>query len=137
MNIEDILNKAKNENTLTSKIALKVELNKIDRRANDLVDQFFDFISNELNYIDGLSYGPINKPRFSETEKEALIKKLKEVAKEVPNKLENSIKDVFDIASTDDEKKEDRSEEPKEVEIEIEKPVAIANPPLTMSHFGY
>lgn len=148
MNITDLLGNIKpvSENTMANKIAVKAEIKKIERRAEDIVEQILNFISNETDFINnGLTYGhnsssiygcDSTSKHISEEEKKQLLKKLEEVIKQIPNKLKETIDDIFSSSNSDSEEKK-AEEQPKDNKEEVKVTVNPVNTDTVSAMFGY
>lgn len=140
MNILDMFNSTgikAEDNVISSKLAVKSEIRKIERRSDDIVGEIIDFIKCEVSFInDGCTYSCNNKPSISDADKKMLLKKLKESCYCLSDKIKSEIDDVFgDI----DEKEQKELEKTSEIKIE---PAPEANLPepvatITRSAFGY
>ena len=102
MNILDMFNSTgikAEDNVISSKLAVKSEIRKIERRSDDIVGEIIDFIKCEVSFInDGCTYSCNNKPSISDADKKMLLKKALETAKEKveDEKLISKIEDLID-----------------------------------------
>lgn len=140
MNIVDMLGGLKLPNDdISNKIAVKAELKKIEREGDCIVDSILSFISRESEFIGhGLSYSGEPK-QLSEEDKKELMKKLEEVIKSLPNKVKESVEDIF--PSSEENKEEDKkenTEKPEEPKVEISSTqIPVQAPSVVSSVFGY
>jgi len=149
MNIIDIVSGAvkPQQNELANKIAVRSEMKRIENRVDQCIGDILNYYSSETDYINNNlgygSYSPIeasNRRVLSQEDKDALLKKLEETIKSIPEKMKESLNDIF--GGTQEEKSkvsdntEDNSQETATASVATQQqaPQAAVS---TSSIFGY
>lgn len=145
MNIIDIVNGSikPQQNEIANKIAVKSEMKRIECRVEQIMQDVLRYYTDELDYINNnLSYsscGPIGSTKriLSQEDKDALLKKLEETIKTIPEKLKENLNDIFTSSSEEKPKASENTEETQSQEttasVQIQQPVAST----ASSIFGY
>lgn len=146
MNIIDIVSGSikPQQNEIANKIAVKSEMKRIEGRVEQIMQDVLRYYTDESDYINNnLSYGscgPLGSTKriLSQEDKDVLIKKLEETIKSIPEKLKESLNDVFGSSSSEEKPKtsENTEEIPTQeatASVQIQQPVAST----TGSIFGY
>jgi hypothetical protein len=133
-------------NIFVNKMTVKSECLRIDRMLDDVVGNALNRIIDEITYINNnLSYSSnydSTKKVLSDEDKEALIKKVLEGTKELPNKIRDALSDLPKVNDLDEKDGAEYNQEKPKLEIEIEKtvdnvPDQIASSSPIVSNFGY
>lgn len=149
MNIIDIVSGAvkPQQNELANKIAIRSEIKRIENRVDQYIGDILNYYSSESDFINNnLSYSgcsPIeasNRRVLSQEDKDALLKKLEETIKSIPEKMKENFNDIF--GGTQEEKQkapnntEDNSQETATASVATQQqaPQAAVS---TSSIFGY
>lgn len=147
MNIIDIVGGSikPQQNEIANKIAVKAEIKRIEGRVDQIIQDILNYYSNESDFINNsLSYSicsPIeasNRRVLSQEDKDALLKKLEETVKSIPEKMKENFNDIFSSSTDEKEKSSDNTEtkttqETAAVSVQAQQPVATT----ASSIFGY
>lgn len=142
MNIIDIVNGSikPQQNEIANKIAVKSEMKRIEGRVEQIMQDVLRYYTDESDYINNnLSYGCGGsiKRILSQEDKDALLKKLEETIKTIPEKLKENLNDIFTSSSEEKPKASENTEETQSQEatapVQIQQPVAST----ASSIFGY
>lgn len=142
MNIIDIVNGSikPQQNEIANKIAVKSEMKRIEGRVEQIMQDVLRYYTDESDYINNnLSYGcgGSTKRILSQEDKDALLKKLEETIKTIPEKLKENLNDIFTSSSEEKPKASENTEETQSQEttapVQIQQPVAST----ASSIFGY
>lgn len=141
MNIIDIVSGSikPQQNEIANKIAVKSEMKRIEGRVEQIMQDVLRYYTDESDYINNnLGYNIGSTKRIiSQEDKDALLKKLEETIKTIPEKLKENLNDIFTSSSEEKPKDSENTEENPSREttasVQIQQPVAST----AGSIFGY
>ena len=139
MDIIGILDKNKSSD-LSNRIAVSLEKKKIQRRANEFIDQVIEFICSEFKFIkNGLAWSDSEPSKISDSnDEDLLICCLKNSFLQLPEQLSSNLKDIFCDIENKEKDEKDNEVENKELEtktIEVSSNIPVSAAPK--SYFGY
>ena len=139
MDIISILNNNKSSD-LSNRLAISLEKKKIQRRANEFIDQVVEFICSEFKFIkNGLSWSASEPSKINDSnDEDLLICCLKNYFLQLPEQLSSELKDIFCSFENKEKDEEDNKDENKELgtkTIEVSSNIPVSAVPK--SYFGY
>lgn len=134
MNIIDMISGIKPaENEFSKKIAYRNASKKIERFSDELIDSLIDRIRWCLDDL----ISQRNSDLLSDSERESLVKKLKEQVASTPDKFRSALNDIFGTNS-DERKSDERTSEEKPSIVSTQNNIPVSSvSSIGFSSFGY